>query len=121
LRLWNSLTLGNGLGGLVTGSNFSLFKDCTCNGGVDGVPGSGVPDQYTQPVFNHNDETKEVKEVDDKDHETKEVKEVDDKDHETKEVKEADDKDQYKQDEPEVLRRLHLQQYFKRGVNKSGV
>ena len=108
LRLWNSLTLGNGLGGLVTGSNFSLFKDCTCNGGVNGVPGSGVPDQYTQPVFNHNDETKEVKEVDDKDHETKEVKE-------------ADDKDQYKQDEPEVLRRLHLQQYFKRGVTRSAV
>ena len=106
--LWNSLTLGNGLGGLVTGSKFSLFKDCTCNGGVDKVPGSGVPDQYSQPVFNHNNKTKEVKEVDDKDHKTKEVKEV-------------DDKDQYKQDEPEVLRRLHLQQYFKRGVTRGAV
>ena len=95
--LWNSLTLGNRLGGLVTGFKFSLFKDCTCNSGVDEVPGSRVPDQYSQPVFNYNNETKEVKE--------------------------ADDKDQYKQDEPEVLCRPHLLRflYFKRGVNKSGV
>jgi len=61
-----------------------------------------------KPIFNNTEETYEVKEVDDKDHETKEVKE-------------ADDKDQYKQDEPEVLRRLHLQQYFKRGVTRSAV